>query len=89
MPMQRSSRTVTAVHRQDLLGPFGLWLGLGSVVLATGLLPVHSILLGWSAPFWLLLTPLLLMLGLAPELPRQWLDRHRSARLAMRERIWN
>jgi len=57
--------------------------------LATGLLPVHNALLGWGAPFWLLLTPLGLMALVAPELPRQWLRRYRPRRLAVRERIWN
>lgn len=89
MPMHLSSRTVPALDRRDLLGLLGWWLGLGSLALATGLLPVHSTLLGWSAPFWLLLTPLLLMVVVAPELPRQWLDRHRPRRLVVRERIWN
>ena len=89
MSMQRSPRAGTATHRQDLLGPLGWWLGLGCLALATGLLPVHSMLLGWSVPFWLLLTPLLLMVVVAPELPGQWLNRHRPGRFAVRERIWN
>lgn len=89
MSMQRSPRAATASDRQALLGPLGWWLGLGSLALAIGLLPVHSALLGWSAPFWLLLTPLLLMAAAAPKLPRQWLAQHRRHRLAVRERIWN
>lgn len=89
MSMQRPPRARKALHRQDLLGPLAWWLGLGSLALATGLLPVHSMLLGWSVPFWLLLTPLLLMVVVAPELPGQWLDRLRPNRLAVRERIWN
>lgn len=89
MTMQRPSRTAAARHRRDLLGPLGLWLGLGCLSLATGLLPMHSALLGWSAPFWLLLTPLLLVFFIAPGLPAQWLDRHRCPRRARHARIWN
>ena len=88
MSMQRSPRAAAASDRQALLGPLGWWLGLGSLALATSLLPVHSVLLGWSAPFWLLLTPLGLMALVAQELPRQGLRRYRP-RLAVRERTWN
>lgn len=89
MSMQRSPRDAVAFDRQALLGPLGWWLGLGSLALATSLLPVHSALLGWSVPFWLLFTPLGLMALVAPELPGQWLHQHRPRRLAVRERIWN
>lgn len=89
MTMQQPSRTVAACRRQDLRGPLGLWLGSGCLSLATGLLPMHNALLGWSAPFWLLLTPLLLAFCIAPGLPAQWLDRHRGARHARHARIWN
>lgn len=84
--------STAAQRQQDLLGSLGLWLGLGSLALLSGLLPMHSILLGWSAPFWMLLAPLLLTLIIAPGLPGQWLRRQRNTRRARHtvgERIWN
>lgn len=78
-----------ARYRQTTLDAITLWLAAGSLSMLSGLLPIHSILLGWSLPFWLVLAPLLLLLTLAPHLPGQWLRRYRSRRRITHARIWS
>lgn len=76
--MYRSTHAArAAAYKQTLLDAITLWLAFGSLLLLTGLLPVHSALLGWSLPFWLVAAPLLLLSILAPHLPGQWLRRCR------------
>jgi len=88
--MYRSTHAARAAAcRQRLLDAVKLWLALGSLLLLTGLLPVHSALLGWSLPFWLVAAPLLLLSTLAPHLPRQWLRRCGTRRRPLHAAIWN
>lgn len=77
-----------AWFRQATVSSLGLWLLAGSVLLLTGLLPVHSALLGWSLPFWLIVAPLLLTVSLAPGLPGRWLRHYRSRRRRVRASTW-
>lgn len=87
--MHRSTLAARATaYRQSLLDVIKLWLALGSLLLCTGLLPVHSTLLGWSLPFWLVAVPLLLLSILAPGLPGQWLRRCRSRRRPLHAATW-
>jgi len=76
-----------ARYRHTMLSSLGLWLAAGSLLLLTGLLPVHSALLGWSLPFWLVLAPVLLTLTVAPGLPGEWLRQRRSRRI-LRTSTW-
>ena len=77
-----------ARQRQRLLGAAALWLFIGAALLASRLVPMYSALLGWSAAFWLLGAPLLMLLALEPGLPRQVLSL-RFARRRARDVVWN
>ncbi|NII10718.1 hypothetical protein [Oleiagrimonas sp. C23AA] len=46
-----------------------LWLGLGTAALIFTPLPVYSTTLGFTAPFWLVLAPLLILGLTAPRAP--------------------
>lgn len=60
-------------HRLQLRAATVLWLLCGAFLLLTTLVPMHSARLGWTPAFWLLGAPLIVLLGLQPELPRRWL----------------
>ena len=77
-----------ARQRQRLLGATMLWLFTGAALLASRLVPMHSALLGWSAAFWLLGAPLLMLLALEPGLPRRVLSLCLARRRA-RDVVWN
>ena len=87
--MRRPINSTSPAHfRQMILSSIGLWLVAGSLLLITGLLPVHSVLLGWSLPFWLVLAPVLLTLMVAPGLPGIWLRQRRSRRRTLHANTW-
>ena len=75
-------------QRQRLLGAATLWLFIGAALLASRLVPMYSALLGWSAAFWLLGAPLVMLLALEPGLPRRMLSL-RIARRRARDVVWN
>lgn len=77
------------LYRQRLLGAATLWLLLGSVLLLTTLVPAYTELLGWSAAFWLVGAPLIVLFTLEPSLPRQWLLRRRPRVQALRLVMWH
>lgn len=75
--------------RQRLVGAASLWLLLGCALLGSRLLPLYSPQLGWSAAFWLLGAPLVMLLTLAPGLPLRLLALGRTRRRAPRAAVWN
>lgn len=85
MPMPSSP---TAQH-QRLLGRTLVWLFGGSLLLSTTLVPAHTALLGWTPAFWLVGAPLIVLLALAPGLPRSWLLRSRPRRHIDHGVIWH
>jgi hypothetical protein len=72
-----------------LLAASLLWLLIGSVLLATTLVPAHTELLGWTPMFWLLCAPLVVALTLEPSLPRQLLALCRPRRRHASRLIWH
>lgn len=68
---------VPSPQHPRLFAAAALWLGAGSLLLLTTLVPAHTALLGWTPAFWLLAAPLLVLLALEPGLPRRWLRRRR------------
>jgi hypothetical protein len=76
-------------RRYRLLAAALAWLLLGSVLLATTLVPAHTELLGWSPLFWLLCAPLAVALTLEPSLPRQLLALCRVRRRNASQLIWH
>jgi len=76
-------------RRSRLLAASLLWLLVGSVLLATTLVPAHTELLGWSPMFWLLGAPLAVALTLEPGLPRQLLALCRPRRRNASPLIWH
>lgn len=72
------------VPRQRLLATALVWLGAGTLLLASTLVPAHTALLGWAPLVWLVATPLALLLILEPGLPRAlalaWRPRRRASR---------
>jgi hypothetical protein len=74
-PMRTSS--LPSPHHPRLFAAAGTWLLAGSGLLLSTLVPAHTSLLGWTPAFWLLVAPLLVLLALAPGLPRRWLKRRR------------
>ena len=85
----RSSALSTQQYHQRLLGAATLWLLLGSALLLTTLVPAYTELLGWSAAFWLVGAPLIVLFTLEPSLPRQWLARRHSRHQALRMVMWH
>ena len=67
-------------HHQGLLATAVSWFCAGGFLLLTTLVPAHTPLLGWTPVFWLLAAPLIVLLALEPQLPRQ-LWRRRLHRL--------
>ena len=76
-------------RRSRLLAVSLLWLLVGSVLLATTLVPAYTELLGWSPLFWLLCAPLAVALTLEPGLPRQLLALCRPRRRHASSLIWH
>lgn len=72
-----------------LLATALLWLLVGSVLLATTLVPVHTDWLGWAPFFWLFVAPLVVALTLEPRLPRQCLSLRKPRRRNTSQLIWN
>ena len=68
-------------HHQRLLTAAAWWLCTGGFLLITTVVPAHTALLGWTPTFWLLAAPLIVLLALEPQLPRQLLRRRRPHRL--------
>jgi hypothetical protein len=85
----RPSPISASRYHQRLLGAATLWLLVGSFLLLTTLVPVYTELLGWSAAFWLIGAPLIVLFTLEPSLPRQWLARRRSRHQALRMVMWH
>ncbi|GLQ97946.1 hypothetical protein [Dyella mobilis] len=83
------SQPADSHRRERLLAASLLWLLLGSVALATTLVPAHNDLLGWSPLFWLLCAPLAVALTLEPRLPRQLLALCRVRRRHADQLIWH
>ncbi|TAL74429.1 MAG: hypothetical protein EPN56_11695 [Rhodanobacter sp.] len=71
-------------RRQRLLATALLWLGAGTALLASTLVPAHTALLGWAPLVWLVATPLALLLIVEPQLPRElalaWRPQRRAPR---------
>lgn len=80
---------VDSDRRSRLLAASLLWLLVGSVLLATTLVPAYTELLGWSPLFWLLCAPLAVALTLEPGLPRQLLALCRPRRRNASSLIWH
>ncbi len=77
-------------HHQRLFVAAVVWLSAGSFLLLTTLVPTHNNLLGWTPTFWLLGAPLMVLLVLEPDLPRQLLMRRRSRRVqAIHGVVWH
>jgi hypothetical protein len=76
-------------RRSRLLAASLLWLLVGSVLLATTVVPVHTDFLGWTPMFWLLWAPLAVALTLEPSLPRQLLALCRPRRRSASRLIWH
>lgn len=66
-----------------------LWLFVGSLLLATTLIPAHTDLLGWTPFFWLFVAPLAVALTLEPRLPRHLLSLRKTRRRNTSQLIWN
>lgn len=78
------------LHHQRLLGAAICWLLAGGILLLSTLVPVHTAALGWTPAFWLLGAPLVVLLALEPQLPRQLLALRRpSPRRVARGAIWH
>jgi hypothetical protein len=86
---QFSENSRRADSHQRLLGAAMLWLLAGSFLLITTLVPVYTPMFGWTAAFWLVAAPLLVLLTLEPSLPRQLLALRRSRRSPARAVIWH
>ncbi len=69
-------------HHRQLFSAATSWLLVGAFALLTTLVPAHTELLGWTPVFWLLAAPLIVLLALAPGLPRRLLMRRRRRRLS-------
>ncbi len=78
-----------ARQRQRLVGAAALWLFIGAALLASRLVPMYSALLGWSAAFWLIGAPLVMLLALEPGLPRRVLSLRIARRRVARDAVWN
>ena len=77
-------------HHQRLLAAAAVWLCAGSFLLLTTLVPLHTNLFGWTPAFWLLGAPMIVLLTLEPQLPRQWLRRRHTRRVqAIHGVIWH
>jgi hypothetical protein len=76
-------------RRSRLLAASLLWLLVGSLLLATTLVPAYTELLGWAPMFWLLWAPLAVALTLEPSLPRQLLALLRTRRRSRPALIWH
>jgi hypothetical protein len=83
------SQASDSARRSRLLAASLLWLLVGSVLLATTLVPTHTELLGWTPMFWLLCAPLAVALTLEPGLPRQLLALCRPRRRHASRLIWH
>ena len=68
-------------HHQRLVATAIVWLLIGGFLLLTTLVPAHTSLFGWTPVFWLLGAPMIVLLALEPQLPRQMLPRRRSRRV--------
>lgn len=77
-------------HHQRLLASAAVWLCVGSFLLLTTLVPLHTSALGWTPTFWLLAAPLIVLLALEPHLPRQLLTWRRTPRVqAIHGVVWH
>ncbi|TAL92665.1 MAG: hypothetical protein EPN69_08205 [Rhodanobacter sp.] len=74
-------QVLASPQHQSLFAATMLWLCGGGFLLITTLVPAHTVLLGWTPTFWLLAAPLMVLLALEPQLPRQLLRRRRPHRL--------
>lgn len=74
-------RLLPSPHHRRLLAATVSWLCGGGFLLLTTLVPARTALLGWTPLFWLLAAPLIVLLALEPQLPRQLLRRRRAHRL--------
>jgi uncharacterized membrane protein len=83
------SQAPDSVRRSRLLAASLLWLLVGSMLLATTLVPAHTELLGWTPMFWLFCAPLAVALTLEPSLPRQLLALCRPRRRRASRLIWH
>ena len=81
-------RPQPTIASDRLLATAILWLLGGSVLLLTTLVPLHTEALGWTPTFWLLIAPLIALLGLEPGLPRQLLA-GRPRRPLPHQAIWH
>jgi uncharacterized membrane protein len=82
-------QVIDSDRRSRLLAASLLWLLVGSLLLATTLVPAHTPWLGWTPLFWLFCAPLAVMLTLQPSLPRQLLALCRSRRRPASSLIWH
>lgn len=64
------SQPLDSRRHERLLATALLWLGTGSALLASTLVPAHTALFGWAPLVWLVATPLALLLIVEPGLPR-------------------
>lgn len=71
-------------RHERLLATALVWLGGGSALLASTLVPAHTVLLGWAPLVWLVATPLALLLIVEPGLPRDTLLAWQARRSAPR-----
>ncbi len=74
-------------HHQRLVATAIVWLLIGSFLLLTTLVPAHTSLFGWTTTFWLLGAPMIVLLALEPQLPRQLLLGRRSRRVQVTQAV--
>lgn len=89
MAITMHAEPLPSPHHQNLLGAAALWLFVGSTLLLSTLVPLHTNMLGWTPTFWLLGAPLIVLLVLEPTLPRQLLAMCRPRRPAVGGAIWH
>lgn len=83
------SKPIDPNRHPRLLAAALLWLFGGSLLLATTLVPAHTVLFGWTPFFWLFMAPLVVALTLEPRLPRHLLSVRRPRRRHPSPLIWN
>jgi peptidoglycan/LPS O-acetylase OafA/YrhL len=82
-------QVIDSYRHSRLLAASLVWLLIGSLLLASTLVPAHTEWLGWGPMFWLLGAPLAVALTLEPSLPRQLLALCRPRRRNSSPLIWH
>lgn len=82
-------QTLPAPFHPHLLGAALLWLLVGSALLLSTLVPLHTEGLGWTPAFWLLGAPLIALLGLVPRVPRRRRMPSRARRHPQDRLVWH